>query len=91
MLAAYRNPDVGFGNALEPDTRCSDSQTADAEGALRLAFPSVKAYPRPWWSVPQDPPVLRNQPWTPPSRHGGLASLDFPHEVKYAAWSRHRT
>ena len=33
-LRAYRNPDGGFGNALEPDKRCPESQPVDAEVAL---------------------------------------------------------
>jgi hypothetical protein len=35
-VAAYRNPDGGFGHALEPDCRCPDSQPAAAELALRI-------------------------------------------------------
>lgn len=35
-LRAYRNPDSGFGNALEPDKRCPDSQPVDGEVALWL-------------------------------------------------------
>lgn len=35
-LAAYANPDGGFGNALEPDLRCPDSQPVPAEVALRV-------------------------------------------------------
>ncbi len=35
-LVAYRNADGGFGNALEPDKRCPDSQPVDAEMALRV-------------------------------------------------------
>ncbi|MCY3639586.1 MAG: hypothetical protein OXH37_01060 [Gammaproteobacteria bacterium] len=35
-LRAYRNPDGGFGNALEPDKRCPDSQPVDAEEALKI-------------------------------------------------------
>src|SRR6185437_13993235 len=35
-LAAYANPDGGFGNALEPDLRCPDSQPVPAEAALRV-------------------------------------------------------
>ncbi len=34
-LTAYRNPDGGFGNALEPDKRAPPSQPQDAEIALR--------------------------------------------------------
>lgn len=34
-VLAYQNPDGGFGNALEPDVRCSASQTVCAEVALR--------------------------------------------------------
>jgi len=34
-VAAYRNPDGGFGHALEPDGRCPDSQPAATEFALR--------------------------------------------------------
>ena len=34
-LRAYRNPDGGFGNALEPDKRCPESQPVDAEVALK--------------------------------------------------------
>lgn len=34
-LRAYQNEDGGFGNALEPDKRCSDSQPVDQEVALR--------------------------------------------------------
>jgi hypothetical protein len=33
-LQAYQNPDGGFGNALEPDKRCADSQPIDQEMAL---------------------------------------------------------
>jgi hypothetical protein len=35
-VAAYRNPDGGFGNALEPDCRAPGSQPAAAEMALRI-------------------------------------------------------
>jgi hypothetical protein len=35
-VAAYRNPDGGFGNALEPDCRCPFSQPGSTEMALRL-------------------------------------------------------
>ena len=35
-LRAYRNPDGGFGNALEPDKRCPESQPVDAEVALGI-------------------------------------------------------
>src|SRR5262249_50053450 len=35
-LAAYQNLDGGFGNALEPDKRCPDSQPVDVEMALRV-------------------------------------------------------
>jgi hypothetical protein len=35
-LAAYRNRDGGFGHALEPDKRCSDSQPIDQDIALRV-------------------------------------------------------
>jgi hypothetical protein len=35
-LHPYQNPDGGFGNALEPDKRCPDSQPVDAEMALHV-------------------------------------------------------
>jgi hypothetical protein len=35
-LAAYRNPDGGFGNALEPDKRVPHSQPVDVETALHI-------------------------------------------------------
>ena len=35
-VAAYRNPDGGFGHALEPDVRAPASQTAAVELALRI-------------------------------------------------------
>ena len=35
-LRAYQNAEGGFGNALEPDKRCADSQPIDAEIALRV-------------------------------------------------------
>jgi hypothetical protein len=35
-LLAYRNPDGGFGNALEPDIRCPDSQPVPAFHALEV-------------------------------------------------------
>lgn len=35
-VAAYRNPDGGFGHALEPDTRCPDSQPLAADFALQV-------------------------------------------------------
>jgi len=35
-LRAYQNLDGGFGNALEPDKRCPDSQPVDVEMALRV-------------------------------------------------------
>lgn len=35
-LGAYQNADGGFGNALEPDKRCPDSQPVDVEVALRV-------------------------------------------------------
>lgn len=39
-IAAYRNPDGGFGNALEPDTRCPDSQPLTIAFALSLMIES---------------------------------------------------
>ncbi len=35
-LGVYQNDDGGFGNALEPDKRCPDSQPVDVEMALRI-------------------------------------------------------
>jgi hypothetical protein len=35
-LLAYRNADGGFGNALEPDIRCPDSQTVPTQHALEI-------------------------------------------------------
>lgn len=35
-LRAYQNADGGFGNALEPDKRCADSQPIDQEVALSV-------------------------------------------------------
>src|SRR5256885_545107 len=35
-LRAYQNADGGFGNALDPDKRCPDSQPVDVEVALRI-------------------------------------------------------
>src|SRR5689334_15971212 len=35
-LLAYQNQDGGFGNALEPDKRCTDSQPIDQEIAMRV-------------------------------------------------------
>jgi hypothetical protein len=35
-LRAYQNPDGGFGQALEPDKRCPDSQPVDVEMALKI-------------------------------------------------------
>lgn len=35
-LHSYQNPDGGFGNALEPDKRCPESQPVDVEVALRV-------------------------------------------------------
>jgi len=35
-LLAYQNPDGGFGNALEPDIRCPDSQPVPVEHALKI-------------------------------------------------------
>ncbi len=35
-LAAYQNADGGFGNALEPDKRCPDSQPVDVQVALEV-------------------------------------------------------
>lgn len=35
-LRPYQNADGGFGNALEPDKRCPDSQPVDVETALRV-------------------------------------------------------
>jgi hypothetical protein len=35
-LRAYRNVDGGFGNALEPDKRCPDSQPVDVQVALQV-------------------------------------------------------
>src|SRR5688572_24101129 len=35
-LCAYQNADGGFGNALEPDKRCPDSQPIDQEVALQV-------------------------------------------------------
>ncbi|HWI63451.1 MAG TPA: hypothetical protein VNT75_16560 [Symbiobacteriaceae bacterium] len=35
-LKAYQNPDGGFGNALEPDIRCPQSQPVPTEMALKI-------------------------------------------------------
>jgi hypothetical protein len=35
-LRGYRNPDGGFGHALEPDLRCPDSQPAPTLYALEI-------------------------------------------------------
>lgn len=35
-LLAYQNPDGGFGNALEPDIRCPNSQPVPVEHALKI-------------------------------------------------------
>src|SRR5512140_1304627 len=35
-ILAYQNPDGGFGNALEPDIRCPDSQPVPVQHALEL-------------------------------------------------------
>ncbi len=35
-VAAYRNPDGGFGHGLEPDCRCPASQPAAVEHAIRI-------------------------------------------------------
>jgi hypothetical protein len=35
-LKAYQNPDGGFGNALEPDKRCTNSQPVDQEVAFSV-------------------------------------------------------
>jgi hypothetical protein len=35
-LQAYQNPDGGFGNGLEPDKRCPESQPVDVEMALKI-------------------------------------------------------
>ena len=35
-LEAYRHPDGGFGNGLEPDKRVPDSQPIDQEFALHI-------------------------------------------------------
>lgn len=35
-LSVYQNDDGGFGNALEPDKRCPDSQPVDVDTALRI-------------------------------------------------------
>src|ERR1044072_703152 len=35
-LRGYRNPDGGFGHALEPDKRCPASLPIDVEGALEV-------------------------------------------------------
>src|SRR5688572_12186347 len=35
-LRAYRNEDGGFGNALEPDIRCPDSQPVPVQHALEI-------------------------------------------------------
>jgi hypothetical protein len=35
-VATYRNPDGGFGHAMEPDLRCAASQPAAVEMALRV-------------------------------------------------------
>ncbi|MBO9597665.1 MAG: hypothetical protein J7559_07590 [Cohnella sp.] len=36
VLRAYQNPDGGFGNALEPDIRCPQSQPVPTEMALQI-------------------------------------------------------
>jgi len=35
-LKAYQNPDGGFGNALEPDKRCPESQPVDVQEAFHI-------------------------------------------------------
>src|ERR1051326_2120056 len=35
-LQAYQNEDGGFGNALEPDIRCPDSQPVPSQHALEI-------------------------------------------------------
>ena len=46
-LGAYRNPDGGFGHALEADLRTSDSQPLFCEVALAVMH-EVDAGPHPW-------------------------------------------
>ena len=50
-VAAYRNPDGGFGHALEPDGRCPGSQALAIDFALRVLLEAARGTP-PWPTVP---------------------------------------
>ena len=77
-LAAYQNADGGFGNALEPDKRCADSQPIDQEFALRVldvvgfdesmvrkACDFLMSITTPEGGVPFSLPTVRSAPRTP--------------------------
>ncbi|NKY35086.1 hypothetical protein HGA13_18730 [Nocardia speluncae] len=61
-LAAYRNPDGGFGHALEPDVRCPGSQPSAALSALEILAEL---------DTPRDPVVTGLADWI-----AGIADAD---------------
>ena len=61
-LAAYRNPDGGFGHALEPDVRCPSSQPSAALSALEILAEL---------DAPRDPVVTGLADWI-----AGIAGAD---------------
>ena len=61
-LAAYRNPDGGFGHALEPDVRCPGSQPSAALSALEILAEL---------DAPRDPVVTGLADWI-----AGIAGAD---------------
>jgi hypothetical protein len=78
-LHAYQNADGGFGNALEPDKRCPESQPVDTQVALQV-LDSIDAFDDPMVSracdflmsistdeggVPYVLPSVNNYPHTP--------------------------
>ena len=77
-LLAYRNPDGGFGNALEPDKRSASSQPIDQEFALHVlddlgwsasiaaqACDFLQAITTPEGGVPFVLPTVRDAPRAP--------------------------
>ena len=74
-VAAYRNPDGGFGQALEPDGRCPGSQPPAVALALRSATrptPGTRSSSpaRATGSRPPLRPRAARRSWTRPSRAG---------------------
>ncbi len=84
-LAAYQNPDGGFGRALEPDIKAPDSQAFAARLAMHLLL-SLGA-------APDEPLVRRLEGWLDAAQHDD-GDWHFPPGVRehdlapwFAAWT----